>query len=187
MWWWAAATWAGSPVVALGDAGPAGGWVPVLADCLEERSPGNFSVVDRAAVGETVGSVGKRAAGVRELGPAAIVLSLRVEEATPPAAFRKDLSRVLRDLRGPDTRIVLVGIAPPTAASEVLAAEWNAQLAALARSEPDVQHADLLADWPKDEPGRAALSSATWTLSDQGHARVAAAVCDVLLREKAPR
>jgi len=185
VWWWVATTWAGSPVVALGDAGAAtGGWVPVLADCLEERAPGRFSVVDRAAVGETVGSLQKRIAGVRELGADAIVLSLRVDEGTPPAAFRKDLARVLRDLRGSAGRIVLVGVAPPTVAAEPLAAEWDAQLAALARSEPDVVHADLVSDWPKDDAGRAALSAARWTHSEQGHARVAAAVCDVLLREK---
>ncbi len=181
MWWWVVAAWAGSPVVALGDGGTApanpvtGGWVTVLADCLEERAPGQFSVVDR-----TIASNHKGVA-VAELGAAAIVVALGPDD-TPIGAFRRELGRLIRSLRDAAPQIVLVGIAPPSTGDAARAAAWNAAVASAAQAEPGVRHVDLLADWPVEEAARAALTT-DGILSDQGHARIAAAVCDTLLRK----
>ncbi|MEQ1501497.1 MAG: hypothetical protein ABMB14_04660, partial [Myxococcota bacterium] len=51
----------------------------------------------------------------------------------------------------------------------------------VAKAADGVSHVNLLADWPKDGEARAALTVHGWALSDQGHARVAAAVCDAVL------
>ena len=82
---------------------------------------------------------------------------------------------------------MLVGVAP--AVAEVAAdqakldeqiAAWNAVLTAVAAKD-GVRRVDLLTDWPADPAARAGLASGAWALSDQGHARVAAAVCDAVL------
>jgi hypothetical protein len=206
------------PVVAMGDglvaAAPKsasappgtvpGGWVAVLQDCLEERAPGRFSVVDRAAPGETVVSASRRLTGIRELQPLAVVISLGAEELADEnataASFKKDVAKLVKELRVGDAPpiVVLVGIVPPTLAQvsgphgdqakiDVRTAEWNAQLAALATDDPGVRVVDLWGDWPKDDGARGALTTAGWVLSDQGHARVAAAICDTVLAVPTPR
>lgn len=216
-WWWSTIALAQQPlpVVALGDglvAGPParaaaaepggpGGWVPALADCLEERSPQRFTVVDRAVGGETVASARGRLAGVRELQPAWVIVTLGAQELSDPAV---DLKRLRQELRGVVDEltararkgrpgVLLVGLVPPTlgqvdgaeaAAQEGVdgrTAEWNRALAEVAGQAEQVVHVDLWADWPREAQARSALTVQGWSLSDQGHARVAAAICDAVL------
>ena len=63
------------------------------------------------------------------------------------------------------------------------AESWNAAIAAAA-AQPGVAHVDLWKDWPRSGPERAALTADGQRLTDQGHARVAAAVCDAVLSWK---
>jgi lysophospholipase L1-like esterase len=58
---------------------------------------------------------------------------------------------------------------------------WNKALGAVAESADDVAVVDLWTDWPRAAAERGALTLNGWHLSDQGHARVAAAVCDALI------
>jgi hypothetical protein len=133
----------------------------VLADCLEERAPGQFSVVDRTTV-----PASRRLDGVRELAPAAIVVAFGARDT--------GLRRLLREVRETSAHVIVVGVGAPTKA-------WSDELAALARAEPGIEPVDLLVEWPTDDAGQAALATGG-ALSDQGHARVAAALCDAVLR-----
>lgn len=200
VWWLAATAYAGTlPVVAMGDglvagASPSaapGGWVAVLQDCLEERQPGRYSVVDRAGA-EPIRATFERGEAVRELAPTVVVVTFgahALDGMTAPS-LEKDVGKLIRALRAGDAppQVVLVGVAPAVAAAaadqakldEQIAA-WNAVLTTAARDVPGVRRVDLLTDWPADPGARAGLASGAWALSDQGHARVAAAVCDAVL------
>ena len=199
---------AGAPVVALGDglvvspaeaAGPgpsAGSWVAVLADCLDERSPAKYRVVDRVHTGETARTALKKVETVRALEPSVVVVGLGARElgqAKPDAVkFRRDLTRLVRDLRVDDstTEVLLVGMVSPVldtdsaahrqSSLDAQASAWNVSLAEIAAEAEGVQHVDLWANWPRSGADRAALTDQVWTLSDQGHARVATAICDAL-------
>ncbi len=217
MWMLLAASlaWADAPpkpVVAMGDglvAGPpasealpvAGGWVPSLADCLEERAPGAFAVVDRAESGETARSARKKVRDVVGLGPSTIVVTLGAQELADPDATTAALTGDLRALvdalhKRERPRVLLVGMVPPTLAqtdyadadrqqkADARTTEWNAAVASLATELPAVQHVDLWRDWPRDGE-RATLTQKGWSLSEQGHARVAAVVCDAVMAEPA--
>ena len=199
---------AGTPVVALGDglvvspaeaAGPgpsAGSWVAVLADCLDERSPAKYRVVDRVQSGETVRSALKKVEAIRALKPSVVVVGLGARElgqVKPDAVkFRRDLGRLVRDLRVDDTTtdVLLVGMVSPVLAKDSTdqqssvdeqASVWNVSLAELAAEDEGIQHVDLWASWPRTGADRSALTEQVWTLSDQGHARVATAICDALI------
>lgn len=207
----AALAWAGDAplsVVAMGDgpvAGPpasatppaAGGWVPSLADCLEERAPGRFAVVDRAATGETARSARRTARDIAALTPRIVLVTLGAQELGDPDATPEGLTGDLREVvqalhRRDRPRVVLVGLVPPTLAqtdqgdaerqarADARTAAWNQAVAGLAAELDAVDHVDLWADWPHDE-SRSALTQRGWSLSDQGHARVAAAVCDAVM------
>jgi hypothetical protein len=63
-------------------------------------------------------------------------------------------------------------------------AAFDKLLADLAKADPAVVRLDLLADWPKDAEARGALTVGGWSLSDLGHARIAAAVCDAILQAR---
>jgi hypothetical protein len=135
---------------------------------------------------------------VRELGAAWVVVTLGAQEladaATDPKRLGEELGALVGELKprkGP--KVLLVGLVPPTL-SQVVGAdaatqagvderttEANRALAALAAGSEAVEHLDLWADWPREGAARAALTERGWSLSDQGHARVAAAVCDALL------
>lgn len=206
--------WAGADaVVAIGDglvAGPSedaaaasptlpGGWVAVLGDCLEERKPARYSVVNRARAGETVRSARKRLGGIMELQPRLVVVGLGAQEFgrdRKPDAFRTGLSSLVATVReGPTPpAVVLVGMVPPTLAQveqgERQQAEdertqrWNAVLVDIAAEHSGVHALDLWGDWPQEGAARGALTAQGWNLTDQGHARVAAAVCDWVVAEK---
>lgn len=201
---------AAEPVVAMGDglvaappdaqtAAPStSSWVAALADCLEERATGRFQVVDRVAPGETVRSARDRVDSVRELTPKVVVLGLGARElgASKPdsKSFKRDLGRLVREIRTVDTpaEVFVVGMIAPTLHQadagdpeeqtrlDELADAWNDALVAFAKAE-GVRHVDLWSSWPRDGGERASLTTGAWELSDQGHARVAAAVCDALV------
>jgi lysophospholipase L1-like esterase len=210
---------AGAPARSEAEAAVPGGWVTVLADCLQERAPQRFSVVDRGRPGETVAGAKERIAGVRELAPAWVVLTLGApelgDEHVDAKKLGKELDAVVDELRakaGPEARppnVLLVGTVPPTlsqvapaesapkdgapkegapkddgakqTAVDARAAGWNKVLASLAAPGQGIVHLDLWSDWPKADEPRAALTVNGWSLSDQGHAKIAASVCDAVL------
>lgn len=200
--WFMSAAWADpTPIVAIDDAlgaaattppaaagaivaaAPApAGWVAAVADCLDERAPGRFRVAEVAPVGEV------DHAPVTLLG----IGDSRLATAQPDRrAFVADLTARVTALRAAGTEVVLVGLVPPnpdqiTAAPvrDAVVAEaphWNAAIADLARRTGGVRHVDLWSHWPTDPAERARMTVDGWSLSDQGHARVAAAVCDEVL------
>jgi hypothetical protein len=190
--------------------------VPALADCLEERAPRRYTVVDRLQDGETLASAQRKyvgadaggeppdpaeAAALGEVHPALVVVGLGGRELAAEAfdvkALRGALGGFVTGLRPkgrkPEATVLLLSAVPPTLAQvegadpalqeklDRRAADWNGALADLARPGAGLVHVDLLRDWPKDPTSRAALTVNGWSLSDQGHARVAAAVCDAVL------
>lgn len=196
------------PVVALGDglvagnpavespAGP-GGWVAALADCLEERQPGQWTVVDRTVPGDTAATALARVDAVQELSPGLVVVSVGARELADsqadPEGFRLQLGELVDALHAQEALpIMLVGMVPPTmdqlgsraGDQELVDARtttWNQILAQVAESTPSATHLDLWTQWPRQGADRSALTVDGVHLSDQGHARVAAAVCDAVL------
>ena len=206
MWWWISSALAGAmPVVAIGDgmvaegspAAAPGGWVAVLQDCLDERAPGRYSLVDRAS-GNAAFAAFKHPDSVRDLVPDSVIVAFGAKslDGVTPAALEKDITKLIRALRvGPmPPEIVLVGLVRPTAATPVEQAHMDEQVAAwntviMSAGGPEtagVRRVDLLGEWPTEPGARSALSAGPWALSDQGHARVAAAVCDAVLADRTP-
>lgn len=168
-----------------------GGWVTVLADCLEERAPRAWTVVDRATIGETAKSASKRLGEVSELGPEVVVLGLGARElvVSEPdiVALRGDLTRLVAELRkgSAPPGVLLVGLVVPVLASDEAEVErrtiaYNGLLAEIAEENAGVHHVDLQSDWPQGR-ARATLTAEGGGLTDQGHARIAAAVCDAIV------
>jgi hypothetical protein len=178
-------------ITAAPDPAP-GGWVPVLADCLQERAPQRFTVIDRASLGATVAQIRTHLAEVRALGPAWVVITLGGAEVGEQGGVRAELEGFVAEVGV--GRVVLVGLVPVTvtgaepaaqASVDERVAKWNKVLdevaTRVAGQGAAVVHVDLWSQWPKDAAGRAALSTRSGALTDQGLARVAAAVCDVVL------
>ena len=141
-----------------------GGWVSVLADCLEERAPGAWSVVDRTVAGDTAASARTRLATVRGLKPAVVVVGVGARELADPAsdveAFRREVNGLVQDLVvAPAPRILIVGVVPPTlaqlpaggdqAAADARTARWNAVLGEVAKAHSEVAILDLWTEWPR--------------------------------------
>ena len=172
-----------------------GGWVAALGDCLEERAAGRFTVVDRARPAETAVSARERVADVRAMQPALVVVGVGAQEIAvedaQPASFKAEVESLVGALRAePAPDVLLVGIVPPAVAKggakaqariDERTATWNAELAQVASATEGVDWLDLQADWPTATAERSALTVDAARLSDQGHARVAAAVCDAVL------
>jgi len=170
-----------------------GGWVSVLADCLDERQPGDWVVLDRSADGETTSRARQDVAAVRELDPGVVLVGVGVPDGADQTTFRADLAALVHDLRAEDgPEVLLVGLIPPTlsqipdshasqADADRRAHDWDAALDAVATTRTGVEHVDLLAGWPADADARARLTVHGTRLSDQGHARVAAQVCDAVI------
>lgn len=163
------------PVVALGapdEAPEPTGWVAVLADCLEERIPGRLEVISRGSVRE-----------VRALEPALVIVG-RSEQELAPGEPREVGDLVAELHREPPTPAVLVvALAPPTL-SQAAVGEPAGEAPAGAAPEPDeppVAHVSLVRAWPLEPEVRARLTHAALHLSEQGHARVAAQVCDAVV------
>lgn len=157
-----------------------GGWVPVLADCLEERQPRRWSVVDRAAARAESSDI-----DLSSLRPAVVVLGLGGPElAVPPieasvlrARIERRISRLLEQESAPG--LLLVGPVRVEGASPEAREELDRTLADIAARHEGVYHLDPVLAGPLGEgpPTRTAEGNLTW----QGHARVAAAVCDAIL------
>lgn len=185
----ASAAFAWSTVVAVGEGRPAdpaapaeevtealpGGWVDVLADCLEERQPRRWSVVDRAA-----GDPDREIANLR---PTVVVLGLGgrdlVVAAGDERSLRPRIERRIAALRagrgGPG--LLLVGPVR-VESSRVRREDLDRMMAELAARYEGVYHLDPVKEGPLGGPSTLTPEGAlTW----QGHARVAAAVCDAIL------
>ncbi|MFT4622045.1 MAG: hypothetical protein ACI8PZ_000698 [Myxococcota bacterium] len=197
---------AGTPVVAVGDelvvaaaepgGGGTGGWVQSLADCLDERAPDRWTVMDRGRTGETLRAVRGRVDELRELaGPTGVVvLGLGARElavGVVSAELRAELEQLVGSLKvRPGPTILLVDpIAPDLGGGEgdsqvVVDSAVSGLTRAfdqVARESPAIQHVRLWSDWPRDGRARRVLTERSRTLTARGHARVAAAVCDAIV------
>lgn len=194
------------PVVAVGDgivvpassAGDvaSGGFVAVLADCLEERAPARFRVVDRAVAGETLASFRGKLPTVREIGPAWVVVTLGARELAAaeadPKSLGAELGSVVAELRkGKGPEVVLVGPVPPRlddadqqAAADARVKAFNEVVAGVAGGARGVFLVDPLTEWTRADHPRTGLVSEAGSLSDQGQAKVAASVCDVVMASR---
>lgn len=184
-------------VVGSSDAGGAtesqSGWVAGLADCLAESAPGRFAVVDRVRPQETVASAQGVIAEALSASPGMVVVGLGAQEATKGSdigAFEASLTTLAQRLRSdaPMRRVLLVGVVPSASSAaeggvDKRIARWNESLSRVAVA-TGALHVDLWADWPRQVAARAPLTSGDGGLTDQGHARVAAAVCDAVLSWK---
>ncbi|MBN2800245.1 MAG: SGNH/GDSL hydrolase family protein [Deltaproteobacteria bacterium] len=199
LWWMTALAFAApAQVVALGD-GPvmtppgqvreAGEpvWEMVMADCLQEKAAEPWTVLDRTQPGASPEVQVGRVAEVRGLSPRAVV-TLSV---TGPwdEARAGEVSALLLSLSvagGPS--VFVVGPVAPAVADQApmdaQADRWNAGLAQLTGGMERVELVDLWADWPRSGPARAGLTLDGGRLSDQGHARVGAALCEALLKPR---
>jgi hypothetical protein len=123
-------------------------------------------------------------AEIASLGPGLIVITFgasEVDEDGDMKQFKREVSTLIKSMQEPrNPRVLLIGLVPPTMSMDDQTANWNTALADVAR-ESGVEHINLLAGWPTDDEDRSALTDQGARLSDQGHARVAAAVCDVVL------
>lgn len=183
------------PVVAIGDgfvappapamgsatgaakAAPAMGWVAVLADCLEERAAGRFAVVDRAITGETPTAAQARVSSVLELDPKLVLVGIASPTAEQAAAWRAEIQGLIGSLspQVPGVLLVAVGRTDGDPA-------YAAILTDVTGSVPGVVHVEL-GDPATGEPTPLLSAGA---LTDQGHARVGAAVCDAVVGWKPP-
>lgn len=192
------------PIVAVGDglvagpaaseagAEPASSWVAGLGDCLSEGAPGRYAVVDRVRARETAVTAMQVVDKARAAKPKLVVVGVGAQEAIAGgdvAQFSAELGQLveaLKDSRKP-AGLVLVGVVPASAedqdALDARIASWNEAIATTATSHGAV-HVDLWKDWPREAAERSALTGPGYSLTDQGHARVAAAVCDAVLSWK---
>lgn len=183
---------AGPAVDSAAEAEPASGWVAGLGDCLNDGAPGRFAVVDRVRPRETAKTASQVVAEARAAKPKLVVLGVGAQEAIAggdPAQFGLELTALLVELgegrRAPS--VLVVGVVPAAAedqaALDARIETWNATIAATAAQQGAV-HVDLWKEWPRSGEERAALTGPDHSLTDQGHARVAAAVCDAVLSWK---
>jgi hypothetical protein len=167
------------------------GIAAVLGDCLEERAPKKFSVVDRSMAGETLATAGPKSADITGLAPAWVVVTLGAREladpAVDPAKLATDLGALAVGLgASPDRKVLLVGalsaqlVAAPTEAEQpaldARVASLNAALAAL--DLPGVLRLDPTARGRKAQKEPMVEGP---KLSAAGQAKVAAAICELVL------
>jgi hypothetical protein len=157
----------------------AGGWVAVVADCLEERAAGKFRVVDRVEPGLTAAAAVERSKALAELKPQLILVGLNAPPTSSPEDFKRDVTALTDWWHAQNVDVYLVGVIDPRAGATAPVA-YDAIVRDLAKN-PGVVHVDLLTDWPIIADTRASLVTATGHLSEQGHARVGAAACDAVL------
>jgi len=166
----------------------AGGWVAVLADCLEERRPHQYALVDHTADHGTLGDARRHVAEYRELSPALVIVGVGVPGDADRDGLRSDLDGLVDDLaadHGPS--VLLVGPVPThdeSGPSDRRTRAWNDDVERIAAARR-AAHLDLLATWPPPGEERAGLTLSGRQLSDQGHARVGAQVCDAVLAHEA--
>ncbi len=196
--WWAAAFAAPISVVAIGDglAPPTpteqadhatpnrdGGWVAVVADCLEERAAGKFRVIDRVEPPGSPSALLEKSRSLIEIKPQVVLVGLGAPPTGSVEVFRRDLTTLTDWWRAQASATYLIGVVDPREGATVPVA-FDAALKDVART-PGVVHVDLLSDWPTTAD-RAALVTPTGHLSAQGQARVGAAACDAILSRVKP-
>lgn len=186
VWWLLQAALAADPtsVVAAGDAmlapeaAPTGGWVAVLADCLEERAAGRYAVVDRAKAGATPAQVREQMPDILGQRPKIVVVGLAAPAQTDKdtvASFEVAVLGLARDLTAGGADVVLLGVVEDGASTVA----WGDIVQRAVSSVPKVAHVRLGSDWPADPAARSALIS-RHVVTDQGHARIGAAACDAV-------
>lgn len=192
------------PIVAVGDglvagpepagaeAKPVSGWVAGLGDCLADSARGAYTVVDRVRPQETAVSALEVVDAARQAKPHLVVVGVGAQEAIAggdPAAFTAELKALLDALQSGkrSVGVLLVGVVPATAPEQseldTRIEAWNLAIGATA-TERDLPVVDLWKDWPREGEARSALTGPGTSLTDQGHARVAAAVCDAVISWK---
>lgn len=157
---------------------PATGWVAVLADCLEERAAGQFAVVDRAVPGETPTAALGRVPAVLALDPQLVLVGITSPRADEAAAWRAEIAALIGSLSPPVPGVLLVAAARIDGDPA-----YAAILTDLTGTTPGLVHVEL-SDPASAEPTPLLSAGA---LSDQGHARVGAAVCDAVVSWKAAK
>ncbi len=190
-----AADRAGGEAQAAGHTPSPGGWTTVLADCLEEGAPAQWAVTDQTQTAETAQTALERVEDVAELRPDVVLVSVGAQELAvhEPAVIERDAGALVGALnKGKSPPVVLlVGVVSPSLTQvpgersqqelDERTDAVNGVLARLAQTADTVHHVDLWDGWPRDDAGRAQLTAGGWNLSAQGHARVAAIVCDKVL------
>jgi len=168
----------------------AGGWVAVLADCLEERRPHQYALLDRTADQWSLSDARMHVGEVREMAPALVIVGVGLPGDADRDGLRVDLAGLVEELttgEGPD--VLLVGPVPTSEEGgppERRVRAWNDDVARIA-TDGAAEHLDLVLGWPPSGEERAGLTVSGRQLSDQGHARVGAQVCDAVLAwEAAP-
>ena len=190
------------PVLALGDglvplenterAQASSSWVAVLADCLEERAPGAYTVADRTQHGETATSALARVPEFRKLVPGVVVVGVGAPEAVAegpsPEAFRVEVGALVDALLEEQRprSILLVGMVPGGLAQAddphvARAKALEQQLVEVSTTRQGVEHVGLWTSWPTGADAHKLLSLPNGGLSASGHARVAARLCDEVL------
>ena len=191
------------PVLALGDglvplenterAQASSSWVAVLADCLEERAPGAYTVADRTEHGETATSALARVPEFRKLVPGVAVVGVGAPEAvaaTPaPVDFRLEVDSLVRALLEEQRpRMVLLvgmvpgGVDPSDDPHRARALALEQELVAVSAEHEGVEHVGLWSTWPSTPEAHKLLALPSGGLSASGHARVAARLCDEVLK-----
>jgi hypothetical protein len=165
------------PVVVVGDAlvsgGPGavpGGWVSVVSDCLDEAHPGGFSIVDRTRGGERPADLLGRLA---ELRPATGVVVVGFGFGGDAA----DARSVVDALTAPiGARVLLIAAVAERAERTDEVTAFNVALEGLLDAAGRVRMVD---PGPVLDKGAGEL----WVrgqLTDAGHARLGALVCEAL-------
>ena len=178
-----ALAWGQQTVVAVGEreasasnATLPGGWVRVLADCLEERKPSEYEVVDRRVVGETLTSLKERAADIAKLEPSWVVVSLGALPERTEAQWSELLTALIPTQSG--GLVVLPAAAPDRA-------KLAGQLRQIVAARERLIVLDPYGAWPTSPDDRRALiNESDQQLTDQGYAKVASSMCDALLEPK---
>lgn len=157
-------TWADGPsaILAVGDRpAPAtphpDSWVQSLQDCLADKQPEGFHVIDRRTPGATAADLAERIAEWKALSPAHVVI--RFSTAPRPDALRA----LLTGLQAPDPpppRLILLP-PPPSEDPATPAPSWARVL--------------------EDHQGVTVVVEGAWHLTEQGNARVGARICEAIL------
>ena len=170
----------GAPTVQGSDRG--GGWVPVLADCLEERARERWTVRSLLRSGERTEAARLRVRAIREERPAVVVLALGGPETAVDdldvTAVQAELGALISEIRmSSPTRVVLAGLLPSgDEATRARIAQWNAGLARVAQERTEVDWVDLASPlWSE-----ASHITRGGLLTAQGHALAGATLCDAI-------
>lgn len=155
---------------------PPDSWVQALQDCLNEKRPEGFQVVDRRIPGETVTTLKTRLEELASLAPAHVVIRLG---SNPDTEALSALVGALVTAESTAPAVVLLPFErpdpPPTAPAPT--ADATAESAATPDpSAPRGTWADLAT-----HPRVTVLAEGPWHLTEQGNARVGARLCEAIL------